>query len=316
MGEPDYQIPSTIEEELEKISGLEFAEFNKYIWKNYGKQLSYWSILRLLLLWALSLILFSICIIIIRIGGSYITLHSIVMFVTSTVLVGMACVVYTLRRFDYSRQFIKTAKRIFPGVFIVFGIIMTVGAIVLSLFQIEFFNFALIASISYFSAGIFTLVLITTHPHLHGAGILRSSSLLLLQSVLNEEKIVPFIKLNINSLYEGWDQWLAEGLKLRVKNYTTLRKSLLNPLLFSTEELLQKVKDILTQDFFDCLRDWQRWDSPLKISVAIKSLSTEEPDIVPDSLIFKIKPFSSFLVAIISGALGWITTILAIFQMI
>jgi len=243
-------------------------------------------------------------------------LQSIVMFVTTTVLVGMTCIVYTLKRFDYSRQFIKTTQRIFPGIFIVLGIITTVVAIILALFQIEFFNLALIASSAYFSAGIFTLVLITAHPHLHGAGILRSSSLLLLQSVLIEEKMVPFIKLNINSLYEGWDQWLAESLNLHVKNNSALQKSVPNPLLFTTDDFLQKLKSMLNQDFFDRLKDWQHWESPLKISVAIKSLSTEEPDIVPNSFIFKIKPFSSFFVAIISGALGWITTILAILQMI
>ena len=316
MGEPNYEIPPIVEEELKKIQSLKFSEFNKYIWKNYGKKFDLEHILELTLFWGLSFTLFLVSLLIFSLQGPDVPLLSIFQFITVLILTGIAITIFTVRRFEFSRKFIKKVKRIFPTIFIILAVVTTILAIIFASFQYYDLHLVLIASVGYFSAVVFTATLITTHPRLYSAGIIRMFSLLLIDGLTYEVRILPFFREYLDGLYEGWDKWLAEHLNLRVRNRTALQESCLNPLLFNTEELLQRVKNILNQDFFDYLKNWQSWESPLKISVALKSLSTEEPDIGPDSFVFNLKQSTTTLVAIISSALGWITAILAIFQVI
>ena len=278
MKNSKYTIPSTIDEEIRKILGMNLLALISYFWVNYKRKFSIKNYLIAIILGIINIIVIvtSIIFSIFNPEGWKFLLYSLV----SGVIISIFLIAARISDF----QCVFNVKNIYIVISIVFGGGNLIYAIIFSnIVPLDSF-------IGLFSSLSITLFLIYLFSkRISRAGIIRFFGLIMYADINKQKFWVAHKTGTIRSFLNEWDGWIAELLQLRIKNYNELQTNLFNKIVSNPLSIQQALKQMLNQDFFDKLKNWKNTDNLAFISKKIIDLIGKKPDFIPDSKMIRFK---------------------------
>ena len=299
MKNSNYSIPETIEEEFEKVKEYDVKKMHQYIWKNYKRDISgKLEIIILFSLWCLLLPeLGVISFDFLRNNPLFDELFFFIAFTGWGIFFAISITVesrkFRIRNFKFDEFKKKFQPYEFNLNFIFFLIIATLGgwAVLMTIGVFVFPNPTTPLTLcgSYLQFLLPVASLYWFFPRTYGAGRTRMVGLYLLLMVDNPEKYKSGVLIFINELIRGWDDWIAEVLHSRIKNYEQIQTQLYNKIISNPTQFRNDMKDKLDQNFFDALKDWDDINNVSKVSKSISSLLDEPVEYIPETLLLRIK---------------------------